>query len=55
MKNTPPLEPETYYHIYNRGINGEPIFKREENYTYFLGKYDKYISPIAHICVLSFK
>lgn len=47
MKNTPPLMPDTYYHIYNRGINGETIFKREENYHYFLKKYDKYITPIA--------
>ncbi|MEQ9402517.1 MAG: hypothetical protein RIM99_02925 [Cyclobacteriaceae bacterium] len=47
MKNTPPLQPETFYHVYNRGINSEPIFKREENYSYFLLKYDKYISPIA--------
>ncbi|WP_425390501.1 transposase [Ekhidna sp.] len=47
MKNTDPLSPETYYHIYNRGINGEDIFKHEENYNYFLLKYEKYISPIA--------
>lgn len=47
MKHTPPLQPETYYHIYNRGINGETIFKHEENYSYFLKKYDRYISPIA--------
>lgn len=47
MKNTEPLQPEKYYHIYNRGINGETIFKRKENYGYFLAKYDTYISPIA--------
>ncbi|SNT04812.1 hypothetical protein SAMN05421640_2156 [Ekhidna lutea] len=47
MKNTKPLQPETYYHVYNRGINGEDIFKKEENYQYFLLKYEKYISPVA--------
>ena len=24
-KNTEPLQPETFYHVYNRGINGETI------------------------------
>ncbi|MEQ8627311.1 hypothetical protein [Ekhidna sp.] len=47
MKNTSPLQPETYYHIYNRGINGEDIFKKEGNYDYFLLKYTRYINPIA--------
>lgn len=46
-KHTEPLEPERIYHIYNRGINGENIFKEERNYTYFLDKYAKCISPIA--------
>jgi REP element-mobilizing transposase RayT len=41
------LSPGNYYHIYNRGNNGEPLFFEEENYIYFLKLYDKYISPIA--------
>lgn len=45
-KNTEPLLPDT---IYNRGINGENIFKDEKNYNYFLGKYILYIEPIAKI------
>jgi len=36
-----------YYHIYNRGINSCNIFKEHENYEYFLGLYDLYISPVA--------
>ncbi|MEY4902318.1 MAG: hypothetical protein RLZZ292_133 [Bacteroidota bacterium] len=46
-KNTEALLPETFYHIYNRGINGEQIFKKEKNYAYFLQQYAKYIEPIA--------
>ncbi|TAH14820.1 MAG: hypothetical protein EAZ14_03020 [Runella slithyformis] len=46
-KYTEPLEPDTVYHIYNRGINGENIFKEERNYRYFLEKYAQCISPIA--------
>ena len=47
MKNTPALQPETFYHIYNRGVNKIPIFVQRDNYPYFLKKYDKYITPIA--------
>jgi len=46
--NTGNLEADTFYHIYNRGINGENIFKEERNYAFFLEKYIKYIYPIAH-------
>ena len=46
-KNVELLEPDRIYHIYNRGINGENIFKEERNYPYFLTKYAQYIEPIA--------
>jgi putative transposase len=42
----PPLESGKVYHIYNRGINGEDIFKEERNYTYFLQKYAYYLLPV---------
>jgi putative transposase len=42
-----PLEPEKFYHIYNRGINGCTVYHEETNYNYFLGLYEKHISPIA--------
>ncbi len=46
MKNNiEPLQPDSFYHIYNRGINGENIFKEEKNYAYFLSKYALYVSP----------
>ncbi len=42
-----PLEHGCYYHIYNRGINGTPLFYTPENYEHFIRLYDKYIAPIA--------
>ncbi|MCF6298087.1 MAG: hypothetical protein L3J08_08935 [Flavobacteriaceae bacterium] len=40
------IEPDRYYHIYNRGINGGNIFYSNKNYTHFLKLYDKYISSV---------
>ena len=45
--NTEPINGDTFYHVYNRGINGESIFKEARNYQYFLNLYHKYISPVA--------
>lgn len=41
------LEGGKFYHIYNRGINGEDLFKEERNYDYFLEKYAQYVSPVV--------
>ncbi len=41
------MSSEVFYHVYNRGINGEDIFKEERNYLFFLKQYAKYILPIA--------
>lgn len=41
------LELDCFYHIYNRGINGCPIFQETTNYEHFLSLYDKYLSPVA--------
>lgn len=38
------LEPETFYHIFNRGNDGALIFYHQKNYVYFLKKYDAYMS-----------
>ena len=45
--NIEPLQSDSYYHIYNRGINGENIFKEERNYSFFLERYAHYIEPFA--------
>ncbi len=44
---TEPLFSETFYHVYNRGINGEQLFKEERNYNYFLQKYGQYLSGVV--------
>lgn len=38
------LEKNNFYHIYNRGINGTPIFTSDENKRYFLIKFEQYLS-----------
>ena len=47
MQKIEPIISDHFYHIYNRGINGENLFAGEDNYFYFLRLYDKYIHPIA--------
>lgn len=44
---TEEFKTETFYHIYNRGNNGENIFYKSKNYKYFLKKYINYISPFV--------
>ncbi|QDK81342.1 hypothetical protein EXU85_23115 [Spirosoma sp. KCTC 42546] len=40
----PPLLEDCFYHIYNRGNNGDNLFFQHRNYLYFLQKYDLYLS-----------
>jgi REP element-mobilizing transposase RayT len=47
MTKETPLLNGHYYHIYNRGNNGENLFPEERNYHYFLKLYIRYIYPIA--------
>ncbi len=47
MSSPPPLEYNTYYHIFNRGNNRENVFKEERNYPYFLKLYAHHIEPVA--------
>ena len=47
MPSPTPLLYDTYYHIYNRGINGENIFVQERNYSHFLNLYTKHIEPVV--------
>ena len=47
--NVEPLRPGKIYHVFNRGINGENLFKEERNYDLFLKKYAEHVYPIAKI------
>lgn len=47
MVRTEPLQPSRFYHIYNRGINGEPLFCQERNYHHFLKLWGTYAEPVA--------
>ena len=41
-----PLIEGEYFHIYNKGVNGEDIFKEQRNYYYFLQQYIGYCSDV---------
>ena len=43
------INPGNFYHIYNRGNNGQDIFFEEINYAYFLSLIKKYLLPISKI------
>ncbi len=46
------LEEDKFYHIYNRGNNGEKLFYTIANYMFFPRKYDEYLS--THIKTYAF-
>ena len=47
MTSPSPLLYDTYYHIYNRGVNGGNIFVEERNYDLFLRLYEKHLAPVV--------
>ena len=49
----PPITYGTFFHIYNRGNNGENIFIQERNYAYFMELWWQHISPIAETWAFS--
>jgi hypothetical protein len=46
MANPEPLQYGLTYHIFNRGNNGETIFREERNYRHFLQLYAHHVSTI---------
>ena len=48
MSQEIPLISGQYYHIYNRGNNGENLFIEERNYHYFFELYIRHIYPVAN-------
>jgi hypothetical protein len=49
MTSPSPVRYDTYYHIYNRGVNGENIFFQERNYQLFLNLIERHVSPVADV------
>ena len=47
MPSPAPLGFGSVYHVYNRGTNGENLFREERNYRFFLQRYAHYIEPVA--------
>lgn len=44
-----PIEPDCFYHIYNRGVNGETIFKSHRNYIFFVNKIKENLLSVCDI------
>jgi putative transposase len=49
MTSPTPLLYDTYYHIYNRGVNGENIFFEERNCDLFLNLYEKHLLRVTDL------
>ena len=47
MPGSTALQYGEYYHIYNRGNNGENVFIEERNYRHFLKLYARHVDPVA--------
>jgi putative transposase len=49
MTSPSPLLHDAYYHIHNRGVNGEDLFVQERNYDLFLRLYERHLSPVTDL------
>lgn len=47
MSSPSPLQRGLCYHIYNRGNNGETLFRSDADYRHFLKLYAHHIQPVA--------
>ena len=56
MREVVKLEEGCYYHIYNRGINGEEVFKASRDYALFIKAFEDYSKDVLDVftyCLLS--
>lgn len=44
-----PFHHEEFYHVFNRGNNKENLFKEDRNFSFFLGRWDKYLLPYIDV------
>jgi putative transposase len=53
---TAPFIPDHYYHLYNRGVNRQPIFLGEDNWRFFINRLREYfqneIAEIVAYCLM---
>ena len=47
MEKIVKLDSGKFYHVYNRGINNNPVFFESDNYNYFFKLYQNHIDPVA--------
>lgn len=47
MKFADTFHPNEYYHVFNRSNNGENLFKKPKHRSFFLQRYQKYLSPFV--------
>lgn len=43
------IEPDHFYHIFNRGNNKQPVFYDDDNYIYFIKKLIEYLNPVVDV------
>ncbi len=49
MEKSTPFIPEKIYHVYTHAVEKEYLFRKRENYNYFITKYKEYIPQVADI------
>ena len=53
MRDFVPLEHGEYYHIYNRGVGRQSIFRESENYLFLLRRVKRYANEL-HVAVIAY-
>jgi putative transposase len=48
-----PLIPGESYHLFSRAVGSEKLFKSQENYRYFLSKFDAHTNRVAELYTYS--
>ncbi len=43
------MEPGKYYHVFNRSVNNEVIFKNNDNYEFFLLRFGQYVKQYINV------
>jgi len=49
INKTEKLEPEKYYHIFNRAVGNEILFKSDRDYSMFFSKLRNFILPVCDL------